>query len=127
MKKAVIGFFVCMFPAGIFYVLGAGDIGKSVIAYWGLAAVLVGAISLLALARNCQRLAAAGCVLLSLMQLPCLYSWAVVGFPGFHLLESVLPGGPVFVAGEAALLMHLLLAAWGAAGAYWILSRREAV
>ena len=72
-SRPAVGYAACMIPVGIFYLMTAGDIGKSVIGLWGAVAVLCGAAAVMAAVRSEGRqIAQFMCALLAAMQLPCL-------------------------------------------------------
>lgn len=109
--------FLCYFLlaalAGVFYIPNAPDFGKSIVALWGVAALVLAGAGIVALCAKNRLVAGFICVLMIVFQLPPVYCWGI-------FVTDRLAGVP----GWLGLTFHLAMQVWGIINIAAIIKRK---
>lgn len=70
-------YFLSAALAGVFYIPNAPDFGKSVVALWGVASLVLAVAGIIALCAKKPLAAGVICMLMILLQLPPVYCWGI--------------------------------------------------
>ena len=109
--------FACYFLltalAGVFYIPNAPDFGKSVVALWGVAALVLDIVGIIVLWFNNRLATGLICMLIIVLQLPPVYCWGI-------FVTDQLAGVP----GWLGLTFHLAMQVWGIVNIAVMLKRK---